>query len=61
MKIQVLGGHGGLAKGFATTSYLIDDTLLIDAGAVASTLSVEEQCQVSPIVLRSFQRQQPLF
>lgn len=51
MKIQVLGGHGGLAKGFATTSYLIDDTLLIDAGAVASTLSVEEQCRIEHILI----------
>lgn len=51
MKIQVLGGHGGQAKGFATTSYLIDDKLLIDAGAVASTLSVEEQCRIEHILI----------
>ena len=51
MKIQVLGGHGGLALGFATTSYLIDDKLLIDAGAVASTLTVEEQCRIEHILI----------
>lgn len=51
MKIQVLGGHGGQAKGFATTSFLIDDKILIDAGAVAATLSIEEQTQIQSILI----------
>ncbi len=51
MKIQVLGGHGGLAKGFSATSFLIDETFLIDAGSVASTLSVEEQCRIENILI----------
>ncbi|MGE3608165.1 MAG: MBL fold metallo-hydrolase [Bacteriovoracaceae bacterium] len=51
MKIQVLGGHGGLAKGFATTSFLIDETLLLDAGAVAMTLTVEEQSKIDHILI----------
>ena len=51
MRIQVLGGHGGLARGFATTSFLIDDKLLVDAGAVAGTLSVEEQCRLENILI----------
>lgn len=51
MKIQVLGGHGGLARGFQTTSYLIDDTLLVDAGAVAGTLSIEDQCRIDHILI----------
>ena len=51
MKIQVLGGHGGLAKGLGTTSFLIDDKLLLDAGAVASTLSVEEQTRIDYILI----------
>jgi ribonuclease BN (tRNA processing enzyme) len=51
MKIQVLGGHGGLAKGFETTSYLIDDKFLIDAGAVASTLSVKQQTKIENILI----------
>lgn len=51
MKIQVLGGHGGLARGFYTTSFLIDDTLLLDAGAVAGTLSIEEQCRIEHILI----------
>lgn len=51
MKIQVLGGHGGLAKGFETTSFLIDDKLLIDAGAVASTLTIEQQANIDNILV----------
>jgi ribonuclease BN (tRNA processing enzyme) len=51
MKIQILGGHGGLSKGHSTTSFLIDDKLLIDAGAVASTLSVEEQSKIDHILI----------
>lgn len=51
MKIAVLGGHGGLAKGFETTSYLIDDVLLVDAGAVASTLSIEGQKNIQYILI----------
>lgn len=51
MRIQVLGGHGGLAKGHSTTSFLIDDTLLIDAGAVASTLAISDQAKIQNILI----------
>ncbi len=51
MKVQVLGGHGGLSKGFETTSILIDDVLLVDAGAVASTLSIEQQIKIENIFI----------
>lgn len=51
MKIQVLGGHGGLAQGALTTSYLIDDCLLLDAGAVAATTSVEQQKKIENILI----------
>jgi len=51
MRIQVLGGHGGLSKGFATTSFLIDGRILIDAGAVAMTLSVDEQSKIDHILI----------
>lgn len=51
MKIKILGGHGGLAKGYFTTSFLIDDKLLVDAGAVAGALSVEEQTNIDHILI----------
>jgi ribonuclease BN (tRNA processing enzyme) len=51
MKIRVLGGHGGKALGFETTSFLIDSHLLIDAGAAAGTLSINEQCDLNNILI----------
>lgn len=51
MKIQVLGGHGGSAKGFATTSFLVDEKLLLDAGAVASALNIEDQKKIESILI----------
>ena len=51
MKIRVLGGHGGLSKGYLTTSFLIDDKILIDAGAVASSLSIDEQRNINYILI----------
>jgi ribonuclease BN (tRNA processing enzyme) len=51
MRIQVLGGHGGLAPGFSTTSFLINGELLIDAGSVASTLSISEQARIDHILI----------
>lgn len=51
MRIQVLGGHGGLAPGFSTTSFLINGELLIDAGSVASALSIAEQAKIDHILI----------
>lgn len=51
MKVRILGGHGGQAKGFATTSYLIDESLLMDAGAVASALTINEQTLINDILI----------
>jgi ribonuclease BN (tRNA processing enzyme) len=51
MKLRILGGHGGKSKGHSTTSYLIDETLLIDAGGVAAALAVEDQVRISDILI----------
>jgi ribonuclease BN (tRNA processing enzyme) len=51
MRIKILGGHGGQSRGFATTSFLIDDRLLIDAGSVANVLTVEEQVRIDHILI----------
>lgn len=51
MRIQVLGGHGGLARGFSATSFLIDHKLLIDAGSVATNLSVDDQVKIDHILI----------
>ena len=51
MRIQVLGGHGGQAKGFSTTSFLINNDLLIDAGSVAAALTIEQQLKIEHILI----------
>lgn len=51
MKVKILGGHGGVTIGFQATSFLIDDVLLIDAGSVASTLSIEKQSRIDNILI----------
>lgn len=51
MQVKILGGHGGVTKNCRASSYLIDDKLLIDAGAVAGTLNLDEQLQVQNILI----------
>ena len=51
MKVTVIGGHGGRARGARTTSYLIDDALLLDAGSAASHLSVEDQLKIGHVLI----------
>jgi cAMP phosphodiesterase len=51
MEIRVLGCAGGKLPGSYLTSFLIDDQLLLDAGAVASALSLEEQQQIETVVI----------
>jgi cAMP phosphodiesterase len=51
MKVKILGGHGGITIGAQATSFLIDDKLLIDAGSVASTISIERQSHIDDILI----------
>ncbi len=51
MLVKVIGGHGGKAPGFRTTSYLVDGKLLIDAGSVAEGLPVDEQAMIENILI----------
>jgi len=51
MIIRVLGGHGGKAKGLETTSFLVDSSLLVDAGAVAGSLSIDDQKKIDHILI----------
>ncbi len=51
MKLRILGGHGGVTSGYSATSFLIDDSLLLDAGSVAETLSIEEQARIDHILI----------
>lgn len=46
MKLRVLGGDGGVSKGYQTTSFLINHNILIDAGSAATALTVREQRKI---------------
>ena len=42
MKIKVLGCSGGIGGALRTTSFLVDDDILIDAGSGVGDLSIEQ-------------------
>lgn len=51
MKLRVLGCSGGIASELETTSYLIDDDVLLDAGTGLTTLSIDEITRIRHIFL----------
>lgn len=51
MQVKIIGGHGGVTKNYHATSYLIDDSLLIDAGSVASGLDIVDQLKIDHILI----------
>ncbi|MFH1626026.1 MAG: 3',5'-cyclic-nucleotide phosphodiesterase [Pseudomonadota bacterium] len=51
MKIRVLGCHGSELQDFHTTGFLINRSLLLDAGSVASALTEDEQMQIHNILV----------
>ncbi len=51
MDLKVLGCHGGETPKHRTTSFLVDDRLAIDAGAITGTLSLEEQRKIEAVVV----------
>lgn len=51
MDVRILGCHGAQFPGYNTTSFLLDGTILIDAGTVTSVLSLEEQKNIDCILV----------
>ncbi|RZA09903.1 MAG: 3',5'-cyclic-nucleotide phosphodiesterase [Proteobacteria bacterium] len=51
LELRVLGGDGGVAPGYQTTSFLINQSILIDAGSAASALDLEEQKKIDAIFI----------
>ena len=51
MKIRVLGCSGSIAAGCRTTSFLVDDDLLIDAGTGVGDLTLDEMARVDHILV----------
>jgi len=51
MKIRVLGCSGSIAAGSRTTSFLVDDNLLIDAGTGVGDLTLDEMAAIDHIFI----------
>ena len=51
MKVRVLGCSGAIAHNCRTTSFLIDDHLLVDAGTGVGDLSLPEMTAINDVVL----------
>jgi len=51
MNIQILGAHNCESSSIKLVSLLIDDTLALDAGGLASSLPIEAQLQLKAVLL----------
>ncbi len=51
MQIRVLGAYGGSTPDHLQTSFLIDGTVALDAGALTAALTLEEQARVRSILV----------
>lgn len=51
MQLRVLGCHGGETPKHRTSSFLVGDTVAIDAGAVTSSLSLDEQERIRSVLV----------
>lgn len=51
MQVRVLGCSGAIAQGCRTTSFLLDDDVLIDAGTGVGDLSLAEMARIHHVLL----------
>jgi len=51
MELKVLGCSGGIGRGHRTTSFLLNETILVDAGSGVSELSLDEMARIRHIFL----------
>ncbi len=51
MKIRVLGCHGSQLPNYNTTSFLLGQNVLLDAGTVTTVLSLREQLKIDYIFI----------
>jgi len=51
MKVQILGCSGGISEGLKTTSLLVDDSMLIDAGTGIGDLPLETLRKIRTVFL----------
>lgn len=51
MKVRVLGCSGSIAQGSRTTSFLVDDDVLVDAGTGVGDLTLEELSRIDHVLI----------
>jgi len=51
MELRVLGCHGGETPQHRTTAFLIDERLTLDAGALTSQLTLEDQARIEVVLV----------
>lgn len=51
MKLRVLGCSGGSVKGHHLSSFLLNDSIALDAGALTQTLTLEEQTRIRHVIV----------
>lgn len=51
MKVRVLGCSGGIAKDLRTTTFLLNDEILFDAGTGVGELSLDDMLSIKHVVL----------
>jgi ribonuclease BN (tRNA processing enzyme) len=51
MEIRVLGCYGSQLPGYGLTGFLIDGKTLLDAGAVTSVLTLDEQARIDHVLI----------
>ncbi|MFA5083335.1 MAG: 3',5'-cyclic-nucleotide phosphodiesterase, partial [Hydrogenophilaceae bacterium] len=51
MKVRVLGCSGGIGGGRHTTSFLIDDDILLDAGTGVTRLGLDEMARIKHLFI----------
>lgn len=51
MQVRVLGSSGGIGQGLKTTSILVDDDILLDAGTGVGELQLEEMQRIKHVFL----------
>ncbi|WP_261844988.1 3',5'-cyclic-nucleotide phosphodiesterase [Aliamphritea ceti] len=51
MKLDILGCSGGIGKGLKTTTFLVDDTLLLDAGTGVESLTLEQMLKIRTVLI----------
>jgi len=51
MRLRVLGSHGGTSRDHRGVAFLLQESVAVDAGSLASGLSLEEQSRVGTILV----------